>query len=205
MPNSILLTKPLKEIPRRLIYSGKQKQKFFSELNKSDVELNYYNMYDREAGKVVGTMISGPVVFNNKNIDIYNLPLGYKSYYVNQLYVRQRMQGHGDAFIQFAKHMSKQTGCEGRLHLVASAIDCLVGPPHLFYKKEGLVASSPYVDQLLDFAISVHKKLTREDTDDIVMYLPTKIKHHKVAHHSPNLFSKVKNLITKVKDKFTLK
>lgn len=170
--SSILFQRPLKKFPKTIIFSSPKPLEYYSKINNSNMKMTSYKMYDTELGEVVAYMRSGPVSVKSEDLKLYDLPKGYMSYYINFLFARARSRGYGKAFLNFAKIMSKKTGCEGRLHLNAGEINPLAGPPHLFYKSQGLVARTKATDDLLNDAFIKHKRLTEDDVHSELMYLP---------------------------------
>ena len=197
---SILLTKPLKEVPRRIVFKSPEKYRVFDNLNGTKTYAHIYNMVDVETKEVVGTMKAGPVEYKNRRWQIYPMDIPYKSYYVAYVESADSGFGYGSDLLKLAETESRRTGCEGRVHLTASRVYTPSRPPHLFYRKRGFVSVSPYLNEVMDFYISMGKPLPSEYADNIEMYLP-------VAMRKTGTQSKLKmsSIVNFFKDKFTKK
>ena len=193
---AILLTKPLKEMPRRIIYKSPDKYPVIGTVNGINVDAHVFNMVDLETNEVVATMKAGPVNYKNKKREIYPMTTPYKSYYIAYIESIDSGLGYGTDLINLAKSESKKNGCEGRVHLTASRNLTPRRPPHLFYRKRGFESVSPYINEIMDFCISIGKQLPVEYADNIEMYLPVTINKTKSK-------SKLKSFLNFFKEKFT--
>ena len=54
--NSVLYKKPLKELPKRLIYKFSERVKVQDNLNCGDTFVTVYNMFDTQTKQFVGSM-----------------------------------------------------------------------------------------------------------------------------------------------------
>ncbi len=196
----IPLTKPLKELPRRLIYKSQKTQRVFDDINGTKTRAYVYNMVDTQTNEVVATMKAGPVEYKNKNHEIYPIEVPYRSYYVAYIESVDSGQGYGTELLKLARSESVQTGCEGRVHLIASRIYTPRRPPHLFYRKQGFESGSSFLNQTMDFYISIKKPLPDEYADNLEMHLPVTIEKAKVQQKS-----KMSLIVNFFKDKFTKK
>lgn len=175
---SILLTKPLKEIPERIIYSKPLRG------------TTQYNMASTKTGKFVGSMF-GSMEREFSGSTYYPTFDYYDSFYIHLLDIKEKRQGHGTAFINFAQNISKQNGGAGRVHLKASSCFDTKNPAQIFYRRLGF--DSQYTDQikLIDKAIKRNKKPNLNKLCDIPMFLP---QNPKPVHYEPNVIDKFLNL-----------
>ena len=192
----ILLTRPLKEIPRRIIYKSPDVYPVYASVNGAETYAHVYNMVNLETREFVATMKAGAVTYKKKKPTIYPIKTPYKSFYVSYLESVDSGLGYGTEMINLAKIESKKLGCEGRVHLTASRVYSPQRPPHLFYRKQGFQSVSSYINDIMDFCISVGKQLPVEYADNIEMYLPVAIKTTKSK-------SKLKSFLNFLKEKFT--
>lgn len=177
----IITTKQLKEIPRRIIYS------------KAYNETTQYNMADTRTGKLVGRMY-GNMEREFSGSTYYPTIDYYDSFFIHLLDIKEKRQGHGTAFINLAKNISKQNGGDGKIHLKASNCFDVKHPAQIFYRKLGF--NSQYTEQLkmIDKAIKHNKKLDSKKLCDIPMYLPT---NPKPVHYEPNILERILDLFKK--------
>lgn len=177
----LITIKPLKEIPKRIIYS------------KSFNETTQYNMADTKTGKFVGSMY-GSMEREFSGSNYYPTFDYYDSFFIHLLDVKEKRKGHGTAFINLAKNISKQNGGGGRVHLKASNCFDIRHPAQIFYRKLGF--DSQYTDQLkmIDKSIKHNKKLDRKKLCDIPMFLPQK---PKPVHYEPNILERFLDLFKK--------
>jgi GNAT superfamily N-acetyltransferase len=193
----VLLTRPLKEIPRRIIYKTSNKYPIYASVNGPKVYAHVYNMVDLETREFVATMKAGAVTYNKRKPKIYPIKTPYKSYYVAYLESAESGLGYGTEMINLAKLESKKQGCEGRVHLTASRVYTPRRPPHLFYRKLGFESVCSYINEIMDFCLSIGRQLPVEYADNIEMYLPVTIKHTVKSK------SKLKSFLNFFKEKFT--
>lgn len=150
---SILLTKPIKEMPKGLIYNHKNK--------------DIYKLISLKDKKVVGEMRAYPI----KNDKLY-----YKSEQENdtifhisslEIFEKMRNQGWGGLFIDFAKKESFNKNCKGKISLVAYNYE---KSPHAFYKKQNFVTLDDETNRILDVYVENH--WIPFHWDAMEMYLP---------------------------------
>ena len=152
---SILLTKPIKKMPKGLIYNPKG----------SDL----YRLVATKTGKFVGEMRAYPI-FNDKsyyaNYD-FNDPI----FYINLLDIEQNYQknGWGTYFIDFAKKECINQNCGNRVSLVAYNFE---NSPHAFYYKQGFVTLDERTNKILAEYVKNH--WIPFHWDAMEMYLPEK-------------------------------
>lgn len=152
-------------------------------------------MYDTQAKEVVATMKAGPVLYQNKDWEIYPIKPPYKSYYISFIESVDSGLGYGTDFIKLAEAESKKSDCNGRVHLIASRTYSPRRPPHLFYRKLGFESISKSLNDTMDFYISIGKQLPWEYADNVEMYLPVK-----GGKKNNPIFSSILNFF---KEKFT--
>lgn len=128
--------KTLKTIPKRLIYP----------------EFDTYTMFSTDSFQVLGRMRANPMKMVDNSF-YRRIPKNTLSLYINQLDAFVKNSKVGTDFINFAKRLSHQKNCEGRVHVIAYNVDCPKQPPHKFYKKMGFVARSPMDDSYLEDAV----------------------------------------------------
>ena len=193
---SILQTKPLQKMPSRLIYKTPDVYPVYASVNGAKTYAHVYNMVNLETRELVAIMKAGAVTYSKKKPKIYPMKTPYKSYYVAYLESVDSGLGYGTEMINLAKIESRKQGCEGRVHLTASRVYTPQRPPHLFYRKQGFVAVCPYINEIMDFCLSIGRQLPVEYADNIEMYLPVAIKNTKSK-------SKLKLFLNFLKEKFT--
>ena len=136
----------IQELPRTLIY------------NKPKSSL--YTMMTTQNSRIVGSMWAQPQKIDNKNF--FNIIL---------LVIDERRKGFGREFIDFAKNISYQKGCEGRVFLT-SDINIFESkiPPHIFYRKQGFTTNDKAYLKKIDQFIKEGKEMTYKDNKCIYMY-----------------------------------
>ena len=136
---SILLTKPVKKMPKGLIYNPKG--------------TDYYYLFASKTGKHVGTMRAYPI-FNDKS---YYADKGVNDsiFYISSLEIEPRHQkkGWGEYFIDFAKKESVKQNCDNRISLVAYNFE---ESPHAFYFKQGFVTLDESTNKILNEYVKNH-------------------------------------------------
>lgn len=168
----MLLTRPVKQIPRILIYkcpktTNKRNWQY------KDIIPSEYRMVDTLTGKFVGEMVGGPVLHNNSKQHVfYPINSPYKSFYISYLNIEEQFMGYGRQFINFAKNLSRRSGCNGRVHLVASRVYDRNHPPHVFYKKCGFFSNNGFMNNYIDNCISSDCSMEIAFADNLNMYLP---------------------------------
>ena len=193
---SILFTKPIKDFPERLIYRSSEVSRVPDGINGSKTFVYTYKMYDTKAKAVVGLMKAGPVNYKNKRCKVYLMNTPYNSYYISYLETADSGFNYGTDLINLAKRESMQSYCEGRVHLVASRTFSPRRPPHLFYRKLGFQTNSSFLNDVMDFYISIGEQLPWEYSGNVMMYTPVAIKNPKKR----SIFSLMVNFF---KEKFT--
>jgi len=172
MNKSILFTKPLKTLPEVLLYANRD--------NASYTMLNVKN------SKIAGRMTAYPIY--NKKQDSY--------LFIETLNVYQQRRGFGTKFIEFAKKLSLQKDCGGRIKLIASATELdPQNPPHIFYRKNGFSCYNKKVLKKIDSHILKNKQLPYKKTFCDIMYYPPEPEKERT------FFSRFKNLL---KDYFNI-
>ena len=94
------------------------------------------------------------------------------SLYIADLFSYSRGSGAGIALLDFARDLSKEIGCEGNIHLVASGCYAPNSAPHLFYRKYGMNTGDKRIDRKIDSFIKRRKDAKRIELDNIMMYYP---------------------------------
>ena len=169
--NSLFLnTKPLKNIPKGLIYRIPK--------------TNVYKLADVRNCRYVGKMIAGKKAAN----EFYDInPLTNNTLHIYSLEIRDKFQGWGSCMINFAKQESYNRKCGGRISLVAYNTEL---SPHVFYKKLGFVSKDNDMNKYLDKCISKGYNPTYLPAEK--MFLPVKNKKEKTfALQFLEIFSKI--------------
>jgi len=111
---------------------------------------NLYKLIDLKKRQVVGEMLAFPEP--NSVRCIYDVPADKKNFKIHSLniYFFHQNKGWGEYFMNFAKKESYNTGCEGRLYLIAYNP---FEPPHVFYRKQGLIAKDRAINNRLNSCI----------------------------------------------------
>ena len=148
---SILNTKPLKSIPRGLIYHAP----------KSDM----YSLVDLNSKKCVGKKLAYPKSCTNSTF--YNVEPNGKTFHIYSLKISEKNQGWGSYFIKFAKNESIRRNCKGRVSLVAFYPG---KAPHIFYKKQGFVTKDKNLNSYLDKCIQ--EKYNPAYLNAVDMFIP---------------------------------
>lgn len=169
-----MLNTPIKTLPRILIYKSSKAASVLGWSNYKPAKPYLYRMVDTKSGKFVGEMIGAPVLHNNKKAKQIFYPKNspYKSFYIGYLSIEERFMGYGKEFIRFAKNLSKQSGCKGRVHLIASRVYDRYWPPHVFYKKCGFLSNDSFMNHYLDDCIKSNTQIESSIADNLNMYLP---------------------------------
>ncbi len=149
---------PLKllKLPARLIY-------------KAGTKNVKYNMFSTKTGEHLGYMRAETFTLNTK--DFYPVEKPTKSLYINKLEAFKKREGVGTDFINFAKHLSKESGAEGRIHLIAYNADSIANPPQKFYRKLGFTCKKPEDNKAIDDAIKNNTLLPFRLNFGSIMYL----------------------------------
>lgn len=123
---SILQSKPLKELPEKLIYrNGKT-----------------FTMYSTKTGKKLGTMEAYITSWPPSKYYYPKIHSEYKCLYIDGLMADVPRQGVGKAFIDYAKHLSKNSEAQGRINLLAWCLDDSKICPQIFYHKMGFTTAN---------------------------------------------------------------
>ncbi len=121
-----------------------------------------YRMTTTFMPRVVGEMRAYPIERNNK-----------KSLWIDFLIIFQKRFGFGTKFLDFAQHLSRQTGCNGNISLKAgSTVYDPTKPPHEFYRKYGFGSENKKMLRKIDRAINSKTHLNYKKTPPIIMYFP---------------------------------
>lgn len=195
---SLLFQKPLKELPRRIVYKIPEQIRVQNNLNCQTTYVNVYNMFDTQTKEIVGSMTAAPVVYRNPDVELYPIPIPYRSFYISKINIDEKRRGHGSAFIKIARAESKRENCQGRVHLLASRIFSPNNPPHLFYRKKKFVSESPYLNSVMDFYISIKEPLPIEYADNIAMYLPLEVSKNRLNFKISKIFNFIKEKFAKI-------
>ena len=140
--------KQLKQLPEVLIYNRPN--------------TNVYRMSTTCVPRLVGEMRAFPIERNNK-----------KSLWINSLLIMQKRSGFGTKFLDFAQHLSRQTGCGGNISLCAGiTIYDPTRTPHEFYRKYGFGSENKKILRKVDRAIAHKTPLNYKKTPPIIMYFP---------------------------------
>ena len=133
IPNSILYTKPLKQIPKGLIYKVPT--------NSS------YRLFSTNDGSFVGKMYA--YAKDCTNSSFYDVEPNGETFHIYsfEIFDEYKRKGWGEYFAQFAKNESYKQGCKGRTSLVAYNSD---KSPHVFWWKQGFVTKDKDTNRLLD-------------------------------------------------------
>lgn len=168
-----MITKPINKIPDVLIYKVPKPPVIVGYTYRKSGNPALYRMADTKTGQFVGEMV-GDVVVHDKSIkqDFYPLETPYKSFYIAELQIEEKSMGYGSKFINFAKSLSRQFGCNGRVHLVSSRLYDSQHPPHVFYRKCGFTSNNKFMNDYLDDCIASKTPLEVEFADNLNMYLP---------------------------------
>lgn len=121
---------------------------------------NLYSMVNTKENKVIGRMIAYPTI----NHDLY----------ISELTIlRNKREGFGTKFLDFAKLLRDELGCEGKVVLDASTTPYDPhNPPHIFYRKNGFTSDDKKMLKKIDKYIKKGKQLDYKTTPAIRMYYP---------------------------------
>lgn len=178
----MILSNCSKKIPEYLFYS--------QTLNK-EKSIESHRMINSKTGKYLGEIITYPQDFYYFNLEVP----GLRSLYIDRLSVFNRNKGFGTKFLNFARVVSKQKGCNGRLHLISSDCYDKEKPPHIFYRKYGFDSRDLKKLEEVDDAISQpNKKFT---FNSIAMFFPPKPQVEGIKSSSKSLWTKLKQFFRK--------
>ncbi len=121
-----------------------------------------YKMITTFMPRAVGDMAAFPVQQDKQ-----------KFLWIDYFIIIQRRFGFGEKFLKFAKNLSKELGCDGKIRLKAqTTIYDPINPPHKFYRKEGFGSDNTRMLRKIDRAIESNKQLDYRNTPAIEMYYP---------------------------------
>lgn len=176
-----LPTKPASTLPRGLIYHSPNSR--------------FYNLLDVKNNNFVGYMIAFPQNCTKSSL-YFNVEPNAEAFRVYKLKIFEKRKGWGTYLMDFAKRESYKQGCKGRLSLVAYNSQ---KPPHVFYKKIGLVTKSARQNQILDEYIA--NGIEPRYLDAMDMFVPIKAYEKKEIPQIPkklNFFEKTLQFIDKM-------
>ena len=177
MVQSLLSIRPIKDFPNMLIY--------LKRVNKiMEPEQMEYVMFSTKTGKFEGEMLCHKTEMNFR--DDYN----GNTLAIDLLKAKHRKQGVGGAFINFAKYLSKQTGCNGYIILKADPFFTPDSAPHIFYRKCSFSTLDTKQDKKIDTYVKKHKDANWKDMLPTLMFYPPKQQVRKQS-----LFEKILNFI----------
>lgn len=101
------------------------------------------------------------------------------SLYIAYLWSRKSGLGMGTKMLNFAKNLSKQWDCDGRIHLLADNSMDIMRVPHPFYYRNGLRAEDSKVNNRLARFIKQGARCTYLDFESTYMYYPPMKKSQK--------------------------
>lgn len=160
-----LAVRPARKLPRGLIYNAPN----------SDT----YNLLDVKNNRFVGYMIAFPKDCTQSSL-YFNVEPNAELLRVYKLKIFEKRKGWGTYLMDLAKRDAYRKGCNGRLALVAHNLE---KPPHVFYKKIGLITKSPIQNRILDDYIA--KGIEPRYFDALDMFVPIKAYEKKEMHITP--------------------
>ena len=164
----LLNTRPVKQIPNILIYNTPHTP--------------IYKMITTFMPRTVGEMIAYPKTKNKK-----------KFLWIQHLLIFQKRSGFGTRFLNFAKNLSSEMGCNGDIRLKAAAtIYDSITPPHEFYRKAGFGSDNRKILRRIDWVIKHNIHLNPELAPAIEMYYPDNKNKHCFFQKLIHLFKKQK-------------
>lgn len=125
------ITKPYKRIPDRLIFNTKKEYPLCPIFNREIARV-----IEIRKSRILGEIITEPVtsdIFGTQSPPVKSLSIVKLKSFV-------RNEGVGTDLLNFAKRLSVEKGCEGRIHLVSSDCYDKENPPHVFYRKFGFTS-----------------------------------------------------------------
>lgn len=177
----LLSPRPALKLPRGLIYNAP--------------DSHFYNLLDVKNNRFVGYMIAFPRDCTKSSL-YFNVEPNAKAFRVYKLKIFEKRKGWGTYLMNFAKRETFKKGCKGRLAVVAYNSQ---KPPHVFYKKIGLVTKSARQNQILDEYIA--KGIEPRYFDAMDMFVPIKAYEKKDLPTTPkklNFFEKTLQFIDKL-------
>lgn len=179
----MILSNCTKKLPEYLFYS--------QTLNK-EKSIESHKMLNTKTGEYLGKMITYPHDFYYFNLEVP----GVRSLYIDCLKVFNRNEGLGTKFLDFAKVLSKQKGCNGRLHLISSDCYDKEKPPHIFYRKYGF--DSRDVKKLKEVDAAISNSNNKFTFNDIAMFFPPKLQIEENLPQTKSLWKKLKQFLYKI-------
>lgn len=150
----VKLTTPLKTV--------NQSKKLPDVLIYNTPNTNMYSMMTTFMPRLVGTMRAFPV---KQGQDKY--------LWIDLLVIFQKRFGFGTEFLDFARNLSRQYGCEGNIRLKAgTTVYDPTTPPHAFYRKYGFGSDKKRTLRKVDRAIKDNKLLNYKTIPAIEMFYP---------------------------------
>lgn len=146
---NLISMKPLKVFPTAFIYHK--------------AGFPQYNMGSTVYGNKIGEMITYPWKEKNE-----------KFLWIQHLWMLQKRAGYGTKFLNFAKRLSNENGCNGRIRLIAAPTVYDNIPPHIFYRKYGFGSDNKKLIKKIDHAIKHQKLLNEASVPWTLMYYPDK-------------------------------
>ncbi len=140
---------------------------------------NIYRMFNTKSKELIGEMIAYPNI--NRQLEIAELNI-----------FRQKRQGYGTQFLNFAKKLSQTLGYQGNMSVIAGTtpFDPL-NPAHIFYRKYGFTSDNKKIIKKIDKSIKKGKQLNHYTTPAIKMYYPD------TTCHKLSFYKKIKNFLDK--------
>lgn len=158
------------------------------------MDIESHRMINTKTGEYLGEIITYPQDFYYFNLEAP----GVRSLYIDCIKVFKRYKGLGTQFLNFAQVISKQKGCNGRLHLISSDCYDKTNPPHTFYRKYGFDSRETKKLKEVDYAISNSKH--KFSFNNIAMYFPQKPQIKKILPNTELLHTTLKQYIYKIKN-----
>ena len=136
----------IQELPRTLIYNK--------------LKSSLYTMVTTQDPRIVGTMWASPRVIDKKNF-----------FEIILLVIDERRKGFGSDFVNLAKNLSWEKGCDGRIFLTSDLnfFESKI-PPHIFYRKQGFTSNDKEYLKKIDQFIKEGREMTYKDNKCIYMY-----------------------------------
>ena len=149
------------KVPERLIY------------NSGDT----YIMYSRKNNKVLGRMIAyekNYTTIAKEDYEFYPNLENYTSLYILALWAKDKRQGVGKTFLNFAKHLADNPRCKKRITLLAmnNQDGNILNAPSPFYRKCGYTSAETEGLEDVDRVLRKQRPLHGEWYCCLPMYLP---------------------------------
>ncbi len=141
-----------------------------------------YRMFNTKNGNLIGEMVAYPSVKQDVFID-------------RLLIYKDRRNGYGKNFLNFAKNMSKNFGFEGRMSVCAGTLaEDPFNPPHIFYRKYGFTSDNKKLLKMIDQHMNKNKQLNYRTMPDLMMYYDPELK----IKNTKSLWQKIKNIFKNI-------